>query len=100
MIDRYTIKVNSAVSQKEIIKALNDSKSLTDIEHDIEHLNNLKAKMEIIGSGEAIERLIPLLNDLDDRRNSCQKLSTFVPGNALVITKQASWWMVGKTESL
>lgn len=60
MIDRYTIKVNAAVSQKEIIKALNESKSLKDIEH----LNKLKAKIEIIGTGAGIERIIVLLKEL------------------------------------
>lgn len=60
MIDRYTIKVNPAVSQKEIIKALNESKSLKDIEH----LHKLKAKIEIIGSGEAVEKVLALLKEL------------------------------------
>jgi hypothetical protein len=60
MIDHYTIKVNPAVSQKEIIKALNEWKSLKEIDH----LNKLKARIEIIGSGEAIERVMALLEEL------------------------------------
>ena len=43
MIDRYTIKLNPAVSQKEIIKSLNEGKSVKDMGP----LNKLKAKIEI-----------------------------------------------------
>lgn len=63
MIDHYTIRVNPAVNKKEIIKALNESKSLKEIEH----LNKLKAKIEIIGSGEAIERVISALEELSKK---------------------------------
>jgi transcriptional regulator of NAD metabolism len=60
MIDRYTVKVNPAVSQKEVVKLLNDGKSVKDLAH----LHKLKARVELIGSPEDVEKLVALLKEL------------------------------------
>ena len=59
MIDRYTIKVAPAVSQKEVIKALNEATSLSEVKD----LNGLKAGIELMATAEDIEKIIRLLKD-------------------------------------
>jgi hypothetical protein len=57
MIDRYTIKFGTAVSQKELEKALHE-------DGDLSHAHKLKARIELIGEVEDIKKLSELLKQL------------------------------------
>jgi hypothetical protein len=57
MIERYTIKVGPAVSQKELEKALNEGGDLSDA-------HKLKARIELIGEAEDLKKLAEVLRML------------------------------------
>lgn len=63
IIERYTVKVNPVVSQNEIIKALNEAKSLKELQH----INKLKAQFEVSGDPADIERILELIKELANK---------------------------------
>jgi len=62
MIERYTIKLAPALSQKEVMKKLEEGKQLTP--DDLAKLSKVKAKLEIIGDYADIEKVRDLLKEL------------------------------------
>jgi hypothetical protein len=59
MIERYTIKFDPPVSQKELEKALREDGDLSKAHH-------LKARIELIGEAEDIKKLSDLLQRLSN----------------------------------
>jgi hypothetical protein len=60
MIDHYTIKPAPAVRHKDIIKKLSEGKLVPDLAK----LSKVKAKLELIGDYEDMEKLRNLLKEL------------------------------------
>jgi hypothetical protein len=61
MISRYTIKFGSAVSQKELEKALNES---GDTPAQIPDIKKMKARIELVGDFEDLKKITALLKEI------------------------------------
>jgi hypothetical protein len=60
MIERYTIKFGPAVSQKELEKELNESGDISVIPK----LNQMKARIEIVGDFEDLKKVVTFIKQL------------------------------------
>ncbi|HEY2471050.1 MAG TPA: hypothetical protein VGI45_24860 [Terracidiphilus sp.] len=67
MIERYTIKFGPAVSQKELEKALNDPTIHGEVEAS-KQMHKMKARIEIIGDFEDLQKIKEVLKELSLRR--------------------------------
>jgi hypothetical protein len=62
MIDRYTIKINPAVSHADLVKKLDEMKEFDPEE--VRKLHALKVRVEAICGAEDVKRLTDLLKEL------------------------------------
>jgi hypothetical protein len=62
MIDRYTIKLAPAANHKEIMKKMSEGKELA--ADDLAKLSKVKAKIEIVGDYEDMEKVRNVLKGL------------------------------------
>jgi hypothetical protein len=65
MVERYTIKINPAVSHKEIMKAFEQGAGITP-EH-TDKLTKVKARIEVIGDYADMEKVQDLLNQFSKK---------------------------------
>jgi hypothetical protein len=63
MIERYTIKFGSAVSQKELEKALHSEGGVTPDDY-ADKLTKMKARIEFIGGFDDVKKIAALLKDM------------------------------------
>jgi hypothetical protein len=64
MIDHYTIKINPAVSHADLVKKLDEMKDFNPEE--MQKLQHLKVKLEVICEPEDLKRVTDLLKELSN----------------------------------
>jgi hypothetical protein len=62
MIDRYTIKINPAVSHADLVKKLDEMKDFNPEE--MKKLHYLKVKMEVVCEAADLKKITDLLKEL------------------------------------
>ena len=62
MISHFTIKLAPAANQKEIMKKLSAGETLTP--HDLANLSKCRAKLEIVGDYQDLEKVRDVLKEL------------------------------------